>query len=538
MTSQQTRIGIYGWGIVAPRSPNIAAFADNLTRGGSWLTPFDACGPTTFLVGEPDFDFTDYRPWIDERFPPSKFRQLRSKMGMPTQYAIGAFIQALGDNPGLERTLRELGPEAQVMVGTGLGDLPTQYESSVALYRAQFLWNMFWAEADVNSDRRRWDEADAEERTRLRAEWAIPEDPSEETLGTEAWRAVQKIWNDFWMRRSDGLQRFLEEFDAIEGEGVADGDIHAGKMALIRRKKTQMDRLLKRWACPKPPWMAVSANLLWNIHNTPASQVSMMGKITGLAFAPVGACASFGVALHLAMNAIRGGEAKAVVVGMTDPPPHTLTVGSFYSARILACDRSASIPLTDLKGTHASGGACIWVLGDHEYMSARGLRPVGLELLGAGVSSDADHIITPSKEGPQEAIRRAFAASGADPGDIGTWDLHATATPGDFQEVSNLSEMIPKTVIVTARKGTFGHGMSAAGGWEMTAQHLGVARGEIFPTPIRDHAVHEQIRGVPFAYVEDLPLPAPPGLAGKLSMGVGGVNSCVIARRWGDRSED
>ncbi len=46
-------------------------------------------------------------------------------MDLPTQYAIGAFIQALGQNPGLEAELRRLGTEAHVYVGTGLGALAT-----------------------------------------------------------------------------------------------------------------------------------------------------------------------------------------------------------------------------------------------------------------------------------------------------------------------------------------------------------------------------------------------------------------------------
>ena len=55
------RVGIFGWGIVAPKSPNIEAFTRNLEKGDSWLTPFDGFGPSTFLVGEPQFDFDDYR---------------------------------------------------------------------------------------------------------------------------------------------------------------------------------------------------------------------------------------------------------------------------------------------------------------------------------------------------------------------------------------------------------------------------------------------------------------------------------------------
>ena len=68
--------------------------------------------------------------------------------------------------------------------------------------------------------------------------------------------------------------------------------------------------------------------------------------------------------------------------------------------------------------------------------------------------------------------------------------MHATATPGDFSEVTMVRSVLPATVIATARKGTFGHGMSAAGGWELTAQYLGYARGRLFPTPLRRDALN------------------------------------------------
>ena len=50
---EMARVGIYGWGIVAPRSPNVEAFASNLESAQSWLTPFYGFGPSTFLAGEP-----------------------------------------------------------------------------------------------------------------------------------------------------------------------------------------------------------------------------------------------------------------------------------------------------------------------------------------------------------------------------------------------------------------------------------------------------------------------------------------------------
>lgn len=68
------RIGVFGWGIVAPESPNIDAFARNLEKSESWLTPFEGFGPSNFLVGQPDFRFEDYKPWIDERFAPGTIK--------------------------------------------------------------------------------------------------------------------------------------------------------------------------------------------------------------------------------------------------------------------------------------------------------------------------------------------------------------------------------------------------------------------------------------------------------------------------------
>jgi 3-oxoacyl-[acyl-carrier-protein] synthase II len=150
-----------------------------------------------------------------------------------------------------------------------------------------------------------------------------------------------------------------------------------------------------------------------------------------------------------------------------------------------------------------------------------------------GVSSDADHIITPSVHGPTAAIKQAFAEAGAVPEDIATWDLHATATPGDYREVETLRGVVPDQVLVTARKGTFGHGMSAGGGWELTAQYLGYERGRLYPTPLHREELNRQIAGIHDAYVFDEACPADNGLAGKLSMGIGGINACVLSRPLG-----
>lgn len=478
-TTNRTRTGIFGWGIVAPKSPDIETFKRNLESAESWLEPFNGYGPDNFLVGRPSFSFETYEPWVRKRFAPRHFQRLVEKMDFPALYAIGAFIQSLGQNPGIEQVLQELGTAAHVYVGTGLGSLHTIHRESLLLQERQERWDAFWA------------------------------------------------------GRESELLTYLDELAAIDGRSI-EGSVETGKLHAIRDKEQNRVRLQERWGAPEPPWH-VSPDVIWNIQNTPAAQVSILGRITGMSFAPVAACSTFGVALRLAVNAVRNGEAKAVVVGATDPPPHPLTVGSFYSARVLSASRSVSLPLTRLQGTHVSGGAVVWIVGDLEYMKAKGFQPLGMEPVGIGVTSDAHHIVTPSADGPRAAIRLALEDAGAAPADVGTWDLHATATPGDHSEMTTLRSVFPSDVVVTARKGTFGHGMSAGGGWELTAQYLGYEAGHLFPTPLARTALNSAIAGMHEGFVFDELVPAPEGLSGKLSMGIGGINACVISRRLPER---
>ncbi|AKU92382.1 beta-ketoacyl synthase N-terminal-like domain-containing protein [Vulgatibacter incomptus] len=519
------RVGIFGWGVVAPRSPDIEAFERNLESSDSWLSAFDGFGPSNFLAGTPDFRFADYKGWIDERFPPTRYAQLEKKMGQPTQYAIGAFVQSLRQNPGIEKVLTELGLEAHVYVGTGLGDLPTIHDCSLELHRAQRRWDRFWANPERNVALRAFLELSPEERAAVEGAPPVPSSVPEEDRDL----AEERFWHH-WAARSTELADYLAELREIESISV-EGDVEAAKLAVIKEKRVRTAKLQRKWNAPEPPWNQVSANLLWNIHNTPASQISMMGRITGMTFAPVAACSSFGYALRLAMQSISSGSAKAVVVGMTDPAPNPLSVGGFYNARVLAADGTVSKPLTGMRGTHVAGGAVVWIVGDHEYMTSKGFQPLGMEPVAVGVSADADHIITPSPEGPLAAMRSALDQADATPAEIGTWDLHATATPGDFLEVETLRQILPESVVVTARKGTFGHGMSAGGGWELTAQYLGYQRGQLPATTLQASELNPEIGKVHQAFVLDTPCEAR-GLAGKLSMGIGGINACVISRPW------
>jgi 3-oxoacyl-[acyl-carrier-protein] synthase II len=524
--ANRRRIGIFGWGVVAPKSPNVETFERNLAESGTWLSPFTGYGQSNFLVGYPDFDFDTYQSWFEGRFPPAKFAQLKDKMGPMVQFAIGAFIQSLGQNPGIEQYLQNLGVKTHVYVGTGLGDITITQREALAYERSLRRWNEFWAHRDrVQALRDHLDgNLDAN----------APRNPAEMEIGTEAWIEAKHDWEAYWAGKSDALAAYLAEAREVHAEPVPPSSGSA-KLSIIRQKLNRIRALNKKYGCPEEPWAAVSSNLLWNIVNIPAAQISMLGKIVGPAFAPVAACASFGVAAKMGIDAIQLGEATAVVIGMTDPPPHEMVISAFYNANVLSADADVSRPLTGLKGTHVAGGACIWIIGDYDELTKQGFKPLGMEIVGVGTSSDAHHIITPSKGGPQLAMKKALEEVQAS--EVRTWDMHATATPGDATEIENSLELLHPDVIFTARKGTFGHGMSVGGGWELTAQHMGVARGKLFPMPLTEGELHADVKVHSAQFVDHQGRDIAPGYSGKLSMGVGGINSCVISRPWDEADE-
>ncbi len=522
--SNRRRVGVFGWGVVAPKSPNIDVFERNLEQPGTWLSPYEGYGQSNFLVGTPEFDFETYHAWFDSRFPPAKFGQLKDKMGPMVQFAIGAFIQSLEQNPGIEQHLQSLGMRCHIYVGTGLGDITVTQREALAYERSLRRWNEFWSAPDRCAPRRRHAEGELDP--------AAPRDPSELPLGSELWIEAKHDWEAHWAAKSDVLGEYLTEARTIHAEPVPPSSGSA-KLSLIRQKLSGIRTLNRKWGCPEEPWAAVSPNLLWNIPNIPGAQISMLGKIVGTTIAPLAACASFGAALKMAVDAIDRGEAEAVVVGMTDPPPHAMVISAFYNANVLSADADVSRPLTGLKGTHVAGGACVWIVGDAEALMARGFTPVGMEIIGVGASADAHHIITPSKGGPQLAIKAALENIQLE--DITTWDMHATATPGDATEIENSLEMLHPDVIFTARKGTFGHGMSVGGGWELTAQHLGMSRGKLYPMPLTEGELHADVQVHTAKFVDEKGCEIATGYSGKLSMGVGGINSCVISRPWPEK---
>jgi 3-oxoacyl-[acyl-carrier-protein] synthase II len=521
------RIGVYGWGVVAPGARNIAAL-EQLLRGGQTALRTASrpeLGEGLFAVGEPDFSIDDYTAWIGERKGDAYAARLKKKMGDNVLFALGATVQAMQCDPRLEALAKELDESVHVYVGSGVGDLPQSYDAARALDRATRAWNHYWAAPSRCAARRRFEETGE----LPKGASPPPARPDAFDVDTEERLDARVAWDTYWASHSDDHKAFLLRLKEIESLGA--GDSERAHLDAIRRRVRALRTLIDEAGCPPPPWTAVSADLIWNIQNAPAAQITMLLDVHGPAWAPVGACSTFGVALKCGRDAIARGDAKMVIVGTTDPRPDPALVGAFYDARVMGGTGEVTSPFTTLRGTHLSGGACIWILGDEETFAAKGLKPVGGWVEGIALSSDAEHIITPSVSGPKRALTRAFAEAGVTPEDIALADLHATGTPGDLNELSLVEGFVGPETRITARKGQLGHGMANAGGWELTALALGLASGEAAPTGIARRALHAGIHHPEAIVAESAPLAGGPDRAGfKLMLGIGGITSCVVMR--------
>jgi 3-oxoacyl-(acyl-carrier-protein) synthase len=517
-------IGIYGWGVVAPGAATVGEFDALLGSGASalGLAPELGLGRRLFMVGNPKFDFQRYRGWIEERHGAPRFSQLEKKMGDNALFAIGAAIQAIESNPGLEKAVREADQGTHIYIGSGVGDVSKTATADAEFRRASRAWNRYWSAPERCEPMRRYLESGE-----VPAEPPPPPPSSFAVDSEERWEATQ-AWDAYWAARSEALAAFEARYATIEATLPPQGS--APLDALKARQRSQR-KLIAETGCPPPPWTAVDPMFLWAIQNVPAAQITMLLGVHGPAWAPVGACSTFGVTLKLGYDAIERGEAKIAIVGTTDGRPHPALVSAFHQARLVPGNGAVNYPMTGLLGTHVSGGSCIWVLGDSDYMARFGLAPVGPAVGAVAISSDAEHIITPSLEGPKVAIRRAMAKADVAAENVAIWDLHATGTPGDLAELGLLHEFMGDSCVVSARKGVLGHGMANCGGWELTALALDLQRGRARPYGMARASVNRTIAETDGGRIPYEPRPLQGEVAGKLMLGIGGITACVLLRK-------
>ena len=275
------------------------------------------------------------------------------------------------------------------------------------------------------------------------------------------------------------------------------------------------------------------------IPNMGAGWVSMELGTRGPLSSQCTACAASNMAIGEGADAIRLGRADVMFCGGTEAGITRVGIAGFGSMRALSRrnddPKGASRPFDAGRDGFVMGEAGgILVLEDLEHARSRGAK-IYAEMLGYGVSSDANHITEPDPGGtnPARAMKMAFADAEIDPSEIGYINAHGTSTPlGDASETRVIKlavgeELAPK-IPISSTKGATGHCLGAAGAIEAMFCVLAVERDKLPPTinyetpdPTCD-----------LDYIPNEARDADVRVAVNNSFGFGGHNACVVVKRF------
>jgi 3-oxoacyl-[acyl-carrier-protein] synthase II len=229
------------------------------------------------------------------------------------------------------------------------------------------------------------------------------------------------------------------------------------------------------------------------IPNMGAAWVSMELGTRGPLSSQCTACAASNMSIGDGLDAIRLGRADVMFCGGTEAPVTEVGIAGFSAMRALsrrnAEPERASRPFDAERDGFVMGEAgAILVLEELEHARSRGAKIYG-ELLGYGVSSDANHITEPDPVGvnPARAMQMAFADAGVGPDEIDYINAHATSTSiGDSSETRMiklaLGEERAREVPISSTKGATGHCLGAAGAIEAIFSLLAIRDGVMPPT--------------------------------------------------------
>ena len=232
-----------------------------------------------------------------------------------------------------------------------------------------------------------------------------------------------------------------------------------GSMRSIHKHFEKMDRRGVMACNPLAIVASIAGTLTFNL----VAALGVRGSSTGL----VSACASSGHALGTALDEIRlGRQKRMLVVGAEDCNFESIV--PFCGMRALSLERDpekASRPF-DVKrnGFVGTGGSVCLVLETQSEAERRGVTPYA-RFLGWGQGSDGHNVAIshPQGRGLQDAMTKALRDAQIGPNDIDYVNAHAPSTSiGDASEMKALKSVFPapQQVKVSSTKALTGHGLS------------------------------------------------------------------------------
>lgn len=271
--------------------------------------------------------------------------------------------------------------------------------------------------------------------------------------------------------------------------------------------------------------------------NMIAGNLSIEYGMKGPNIALVSACTTGTHNIGLAARTIAYGDADVMVAGASEMATTKLGIAGFAAMRALStrndAPEKASRPWDkDRDGFVLGDGAGIVVLEEYEHAKARGAK-IYAELIGFGMSADANHITSPDPEGKGAAasMDAALTDAGIQPQEVQYINAHGTSTPaGDELEVLGIKRSFGDhayRLAVSSTKSMTGHLLGAAGAVEAIFCILAM-RDKIAPPTIN---LDNPGEGCDLNFVPNHAQPMNIDIALSNSFGFGGTNGTLVFKK-------
>ena len=274
------------------------------------------------------------------------------------------------------------------------------------------------------------------------------------------------------------------------------------------------------------------------IVNLAAGQVSIRHHAKGPNEATCTACTTSAHSIGDAARTIKYGDADVMIAGGSEAAITPMGVGGFGAMRALSTRNDdphhASRPWDrDRDGFIIGEGAGILILEELEFARERGAKVIA-EVVGYGMSADANHITQPAPEGEGgfRVMRNAMRDAGLKPEQVGYVNAHGTSTPlGDELEANAIKRAFGDyayKILVSSTKSMTGHLLGGAGGLEAAITVLAL-RDQIAPPTMN---LDNPSEGCDLDFVPKAARKVTMDYAMTNSFGFGGTNGCLVFKRW------
>lgn len=218
--------------------------------------------------------------------------------------------------------------------------------------------------------------------------------------------------------------------------------------------------------------------------NAAAGQIATEFGYKGPCYTVSTACCSANHAIGQAFRMVRDGYVEVAITGASEAPFSFGLLKAFEAMRIVSHDTCRPFS-KDRRGLILGEGAAMLCLEPVEMALARGAT-IYAEIVGFGMSADAEHLTHLSVQGPARAMRAALCDAKIRPEQIGYINAHGSGTQvNDAQEtraVRNVFDSYADRLAMSSTKALHGHALGGTGALEAMCTILALKYRVLPPT--------------------------------------------------------